>query len=131
MAYDAVGPWEPKSPGQHSSMEFAQSSVRYWLERGLPKTKAVLGVPFFGYGFGAAFRKDDYPYKEIVAKFPGAENADQAGKTIWYNGQATMKAKVDFVKQSGLGGIMIWSLDEDAPDERSLLSTIHDTLHAK
>lgn len=129
MAYNAVGPWDPRSPGQHSSLEFAQSNVRYWLDLGLPKAKAVLGVPFYGYGFGPAFRKDDYPYKEIVTKFPGAENADQTGKTIWYNGQTTIRAKASFVKAAGLGGVMIWSLDADVSDKRSLLSTIHETLH--
>jgi len=131
MAYDAAGPWDPKSPGQHSSMELAQSSVRYWVGRGLPKAKAVLGVPFFGYGFGPAFRKDDYPYLEIVAKYPGAEDADQAGNTIWYNGRPMMRAKAGFAKESGLAGIMIWELTQDAPGDRSLLSTIYDTLHSK
>jgi GH18 family chitinase len=131
MAYDAVGPWNAKAPGQHSSVEFAQSNVRYWLERGLPKAKAVLGVPFFGYGFGQAFRTDDYAYKDIVAAFPGAENADQAGQTIWYNGRQTIGAKAGFVKKSGLGGVMIWSLDQDVPDQRSLLSVIYESLHAR
>ena len=131
MAYDATGPWDPKKSGQHSSMEFAQSNVRYWLDRGLPKTKAVLGVPFFGYGFGPAFRKDDYPFKEIVAKYPGAEDADEAGKTIWYNGRPMMKAKAGFVKETGLAGVMIWELSQDAPGDRSLLTTIYETLHSK
>ncbi len=131
MAYDATGPWDPKKPGQHSSLEFAQSSARYWLDHGLPKSKAVLGVPFFGYGFGSAFRTSDYPYKELVAKFPGAEDADQAGQTIWYNGRPMMKAKAGFVKESGLAGIMIWELTQDAPGDRSLLSTIYDALHSK
>ena len=131
MAYDAVGPWNPDEPGQHSSLEFARANVRYWLERGLPKSKAVLGVPFYGYGFGKAFRKDDYPYKEIVTGHPGAESGDQTGQTIWYNGQPTIRAKTVFAKESGLAGIMIWSLDHDAPGERSLLSTIYETLHRK
>jgi len=73
MAYDGSGPWNPAAPGQHSSMELARSSVAYWLGRGLPKAKAVLGVPFYGYGFGDAFRNRDYPYSEIVASYPGAE----------------------------------------------------------
>jgi GH18 family chitinase len=131
MAYDATGPWNPKSPGQHSSLEFAQENVQYWLARGLPKEKAVLGVPFYGYGFGQAFRKDEYAYREIVATFPGAENADQAGQTIYYNGLPTMKAKAGWAKSQGLGGVMIWSLDSDTQSGRSLLSAIHEILHAK
>lgn len=53
MAYDATGPWCPAEPGQHSSFDFAKESLDYWTKRGLPKDKAILGVPFYGYGFGA------------------------------------------------------------------------------
>lgn len=129
MAYDGTGPWNPDGPGQHSSLEFANRNVAYWLKRGFRREKAVLGLPFYGYGFGKAFRKRDYPYAEIVATFPEAENADQAGSTIWYNGIETIKAKARYSKEQGLAGIMIWSLDSDAKDERSLLSAIHEVLH--
>lgn len=128
MAYDGTGPWNPKSPGQHSSLEFAKRSVAYWLDRGLPKAKAVLGVPFYGYGFGHAFRKRDYPYSELVASFPGAEKSDQVGETIWYNGIPTITAKSRYVIDQGLAGVMIWSVDYDVKDGRSLLTTIHETL---
>lgn len=129
MAYDGSGPWQPDVPGQHSSLEFAQDNVTYWLNRGLPKAKAVLGVPFYGYGFGEAFRKRDYPYAEVLATYPGAENGDEVGKTIWYNGLPTIKAKARYVVDQHLGGVMIWSLDYDVPGERSLLSAIADTLN--
>lgn len=124
MAYDGAGPWNPESPGQHSSLQFAKSNVDYWLQRGLPKSKAVLGVPFYGYGFGKAFRKSDYAYSKIIAAFPGAEKSDQAGDTIWYNGIPTIQAKARYVKELGLAGVMIWSLDYDVKGERSLLSAI-------
>jgi chitinase len=130
MAYDGAGPWDPKSPGQHSSLEFARSNVAYWLKRGLAKSKAVLGVPFYGYGFGEAFRKGDYAYSEIVASYPGSENTDQAGNTIWYNGIPTIKAKTRYVIDQGLAGVMIWSLDSDVKGKQSLLSAIHETLLA-
>ena len=130
MAYDATGYWAPNAPGQHSSFKFARENTRYWLERGLPKDKAVLGVPFYGYGFGEAFRKRDYPYAAILASHPGAENFDQVGNTIWYNGIPTIRAKTKYVVKRGLGGIMIWSLDSDVKGTRSLLSTIHKTLTA-
>jgi GH18 family chitinase len=128
MAYDGAGPWNPNKPGQHSSFEFAKDNVAYWLNKGLPKSKAVLGVPFYGYGFGEAARNRNYSYAKIISEFPGAENSDEVGKTIWYNGIPTIKAKSKFVLEQGLGGIMIWSLDYDVEDERSLLSAIHQTL---
>lgn len=128
MAYDGAGHWNPNAPGQHSSFEFATNNVGYWLGRGLPKDKAVLGVPFYGYGFGEAFRKGDYPYSKIVTSYPGAEKTDQVGKTIWYNGIPTIQAKSKYVVEQGLGGMMIWSLDYDVKGERSLLSAMHETL---
>lgn len=130
MAYDGAGYWNSNAPGQHSSFAFATNNVAYWLDRGLPKSKAVLGVPFYGYGFGAAFRKGDYGYAKILSLHPGAEKLDQVGNTIWYNGIPTIKAKTQYVVDEGLGGVMIWSLDYDVKGERSLLSAIYETLHA-
>lgn len=128
MAYDGTGPWAPERPGPHSTLEFAKSNVHYWLRRGLPRSKAVLGVPFYGWGFGPSFRSGEYPYSGILAAYPGASQLDQAGNTIWYNGIPTMKAKVSWAKQQNLGGIMIWSLDGDVKGENSLLSAINQAL---
>lgn len=128
MAYDGAGYWNPDKPGQHSSMEFARESVAYWLGRGLPRSKAVLGVPFYGYGFGEAFKKRDYPYATIIKDYPGAQNADRIGKTIWYNGIPTIKAKTKYVMEEGLGGVTIWSLDNDVSGEKSLLGAISQML---
>lgn len=130
MAYDGTGSWAPEAPGQHSSLEFARDNTAYWLGRGLPKSKAVLGVPFYGYGFGKAFRNGSYAYSEIVAAYPGAENMDQAGETIWHNGIPTIKAKAQYVLAEGLGGMMIWSLDNDVPGGKSLLAAMTDSLTA-
>lgn len=124
MAYDATGPWMPKAAGQHASFAFAQGNVEYWLARGLPKSKAVLGVPFYGYGFGTAFRASSYSYAEIIAANPGGEKVDQIGSTIWYNGIPTIEAKARYVAEQDLAGVMIWSLDNDAKGEQSLLSAI-------
>jgi len=130
MAYDASGPWNPDQPGQHSSLAFAQQCVEYWIGRHIPATSLNLGVPFYGYGFGAAFHKSGYPYHEILAKFRDAANSDQTGDTIFYNGPATLKAKVNLIQKLNLGGIMIWSLDGDATGEASLLRVLHTKLHA-
>ena len=126
MAYDGAGYWEPDAPGQHSSIQFARSNVNYWLKRGLEKSRAVLGVPFYGYGFGAAFKQRDYPYSTIVAEYPEAKwRQDEVGETIYYNGPQTIRRKTAYAMMNGLGGIMIWSLDYDVKGEGSLLSAIH------
>lgn len=128
MAYDAAGNWAPDRPGQHSSIEFAKDAVSYWMARGLPKHKAVLGVPFYGYGFGPAFRNYGYSYAEILALHPQADQQDKVGETIWHNSIPTIRAKSQQVLDDDLGGIMIWSLDQDAKGEKSLLKVIHQTL---
>jgi len=128
MAYDAAGPWNPNEPGQHSSLAFSKRSVEYWRTRGLANSKIVLGVPFYGYGFGKAFKPAGYSYKSIVKQYPGAEKFDEIGETIWYNGIESIKTKTKSAKEDGLGGIMIWSLDNDATGEKSLLTAIDQAL---
>ncbi|MBT1708422.1 discoidin domain-containing protein [Fulvivirgaceae bacterium PWU5] len=123
MAYDATGPWNPNAPGQHSSYAYAQNAITYWQGRGLPVAKTVLGVPFYGWGFGAAFRNGDYSYSELVNTYAGAENQDQVGSTIYYNGIPTIKAKTTLALQRG-AGVMIWHLAADATGAKSLLLAI-------
>jgi chitinase len=124
MAYDGAGSWNPNAPGQHSSMEYTKRNVEYWLKRGLPASKTVLGVPFYGYGFGKAFRRSSYSYNEIVAAYPDAPRSDQVGETIWYNGVPTIEAKTRYAIDHKLAGMMIWSLDDDVNGQSSLLDAI-------
>ncbi|WP_395738807.1 glycosyl hydrolase family 18 protein [Prosthecobacter sp.] len=129
MAYDATGPWQPKKPGQHSSLEFAQHNLDYWLGRGVAKERLVLGVPFYGWGFGKAFREGEYRYADLVRQKPEAAQADQTGETIWYNGLPTIRAKARLVREQGYGGVMIWSLNSDAEGPLSLLSALQGALN--
>lgn len=122
MAYDSTGPWSPGNPGQHASYSFAVSNVNYWINKGLPKSKAMLGLPFYGYGFNS--NQGSYKYSEIVATYPGAENVDQVANTIWYNGIPTIKSKTKYAIDQQLGGVMIWELSQDAIGARSLLLAI-------
>ena len=128
MAYDATGPWQPQKSGHHSSLEFAQSNVDYWLQRGLPKAQIVLGVPFYGWGFGKAFRENEYGYADLLKTYPSAVGTDQVGDTIWFNSIPTIQAKAKLVREQELGGMMIWSLNSDAPNENSLLTALHAAL---
>ena len=131
MAYDETGPWDTTKPGQHSSPEFAKNEVDYWLNRKLPASKTVLGVPFYGRGFGKAFRQEVYLYSKLVADYPDAEKSDQVGETIWYNGIPTIVAKTKYAIDRKLAGIMIWSLDSDVKGEKSLLDAIIRTYRSR
>jgi hypothetical protein len=130
MAYDATGPWNPGAPGQHSSFAFALSCLDYWSLRGIEKEKAILGVPFYGYGFGSDFNQG-ISFAAIVDQYEGGAYRDVSGNTIYYNGIPTIRAKTAHVLAEGYGGIMIWNLAQDleTTDPRSLLKAIDDIVH--
>ena len=130
MAYDATGPWRKDRPGPHASYEFAVESLAYWSSRGLPKGKTVLGVPFYGYGFGNAFN-EGMSYSKIINVYPEAEKRDVAGDSVYYNGIPTILKKANLVRSEGLGGIMIWQIAQDTLGAKSLLNSIHKTLNNK
>lgn len=126
MAYDATGPWAPGNPGQHSPYSMAVNQFNYWTGRGLPASKAIIGLPFYGYGFGASANQG-ISFANIVAQYPGSENQDQVGNTIYYNGIPTIKAKTAFAIQNA-GGVMIWELSQDATGSKSLLTAVNQVI---
>lgn len=126
MAYDATGPWASNSPGQHSPYSMAVNQFNYWTGRGLPASKAIIGLPFYGYGFGASANQG-ISYANIVNQYPGAENVDQVGNTIYYNGIPTIKQKTTFAVQNA-GGVMIWELSQDAVGSKSLLTAVNQVI---
>lgn len=133
MSYDAIGPSWGQAGIEHSSYAMAIDHMNIWKDRGLPKEKLVLGVPFYGYGFGTY--QSDYTYADILAEF-GTDAADHdligtacAGcNYITYNGAATIKAKTRLGVEQG-SGVMIWELSQDAAGANSLLKIIDDEIN--
>jgi GH18 family chitinase len=131
MAYDQTGSWST-TPGQHSSMSYAQYSLNYWVGRGVPKSKLVLGLPFYGYAWNTdQVTAANWPYKNIVATYSGAENSDQTGNLIYYNGIPTIKSKTTYAIDNEYGGVMIWELSNDASGSLSLLNAINEVVNNK
>lgn len=119
MAYDGDGQ-------NHSSYEYAVQALDYWSERGLPKEKMVLGVPFYG-------RPSEATYRELVANDPQAARMDSSyylGADVYYNGIPTIQAKTQLALQRG-SGIMIWELSQDTMDETSLLNAMFQTAQGR
>jgi chitinase len=117
MAYDGGG-----GPA-HSPYGYARESLDYWLGRGLPRSKAVLGLPFYE-------RPTWNAYSALVAADPRAPEKDSIvyhGKTVYYNGIATIKQKTELALMRG-GGVMIWELSQDTRDDTSLLRAIDETV---
>lgn len=135
MSYDHTGPWTPSRPGPHSTYDHAVADLDYFHNiRKIPKEKMVLGVGFYGYGFGPAVTSPatSMNFREIVVKFPGAESVDQLNlqdsAIMYYNGIPTIKKKTALAKQMA-SGIMIWQISGDAVGEKSLLQAINDEAH--
>ncbi len=129
MAYDHTGPWNKNNPGQHSSYQHAVSDFDYWnSKRGVSADKLVLGLPYYGYGFGANIQ-DSFTYGDILTRYPEAGKADSVivpdQGTIYYNGVSTITKKVKFVLKKQGGGVMIWQLLGDATGDNSLLTLIN------
>ncbi len=132
MAYDYTGPWQPSSPGQHSSYAQAQSAVTFWKSH-VAASKLNLGVPFYSHTFvNATTAGPDRTFGEIVAENPANADVDQIGNNPnnyneYYNGRPTIAAKVGLANAEGLGGMMIWEVAQDAFNQYSLLTTIATT----
>ncbi|MBP2833012.1 T9SS type A sorting domain-containing protein [Aquimarina sp. U1-2] len=104
MAYD--GP-------SHGSMAQATGGLDYWLGRGLPKEKTILGVPFY-------CRPQPESYANLLAMGASPNSDSFQGRN--YNGIPTIKAKTELAQQRA-GGIMIWELSHDTNDQSTSLLT--------
>jgi GH18 family chitinase len=132
MSYDQCGPWS--GPCQHSPLSLAQSDFSYWnTTKAVPASKLVVGVPFYGYGWGIYDVGDEIGYCDIISAHPGAENANQVGSganVIYYNGLTLMQQKATYALANA-SGMMIWQITEDcaSTDNRSLLKKIDGVIH--
>jgi GH18 family chitinase len=132
MSYDHTGPWSPDRAENHASYSAAMDDLKYYLNTlKVPKDKLILGVPFYGHGFGPALTDPVIPwmiYKEIVSTYPGAEWVDHwhlpNGYIMYYNGIPTIKNKTRLAMKE-VAGIMIWELTYDLPGRKSLLNAIY------
>ena len=116
---------------QHSSYNYAVSEFNYWVQRGLPVSKCVLGVPFYGYLSSDTSQNNDIAYTDIVANNPSAASSDSSSyqnDVVYYNGIPTIQKKANYVVSQKAAGVMMWDLSEDATGSASLLSAIYTVL---
>ena len=127
MSYDAIGPSWGQAGSEHSTYAQAERDLVLWLGRGVKRERLVLGVPFYGYGFGTAYRAN-YALRDIRAEFgKAALRRDVAGKLcagcdyVTYNGLPTLRRKARLGRRHG-AGIMVWEISQDMDDDRLIRS---------
>jgi len=111
MAYD-------DNDYEHSTYNLAVQCLNYWRGRGVPASKAILGVPFYG-------RPTWETYAQLLAK--GADPYSDTYNGVGYNGITTIKNKTNLAFDQG-GGIMMWELSGDVTGQYSLVSAIHEVV---
>ncbi len=113
MAYDGGTP--------HANYDWSIAAANFWKNRGLPKAKTVLGVPFYS-------RPGYYTYAQLVQLDPANANRDcvtAGGAQQCYNGLPTIRRKTQWA-MANAGGIMNWELSQDATGANSLVSAIYE-----
>ena len=140
MTYDFAGPWT-KRTGFVSALSGSvggtvKRTVEAYLAAGVPSSKLLVGVPFYGYGWhqvtednNGLFQegepiRGDRSYREIerlVADSTVYRDPDSQapwlfdGDVFWtYEDPISIRAKARYVIGAELGGLMIWELGEDA-----------------
>ncbi|MDF2541557.1 MAG: glycoside hydrolase family 18 [Herbinix sp.] len=127
------------------------SSIDAWIRAGFAKEKIVMGVPFYGFIYKAVEDNNQGLYRSYsggasisygniagnylnnpeferffhsVSLVPWLFN----GSTfITYDDEQSMSEKAKFMKEKGLGGVMIWELSQDP--NRVLLNSLYQELH--
>lgn len=120
MSYDAIGPSWGQAGSEHSTLSMAERDLDLWLARGVAPDRLILGVPFYGYGFGG--EKANWSYRDLAAtQGINATKADVIGERcsgcryITHNSPATIEKKARLAAQKA-GGVMVWELSQDTPD---------------
>ncbi|XP_056671730.1 chitotriosidase-1 isoform X2 [Monodelphis domestica] len=154
MTYDFHGTWE-RTTGHNSPLYRRQAekggaaeanidfAVNYWLEKGAPANKLILGMPTYGRSFTLSSPSDTgVGAPASAAGTPGpftkeggllafyevctlkdatlrmieeqkVPYAFQGNQWVGFDNEKSFKTKVEYLKQKGLGGAMVWAIDMD------------------
>lgn len=110
----------------HGTMAQFERGLQYWSDRGVPKEKLNIGVPFYS-------RPGEVTYAKLIANDPSAAQSDifdHFGTLQNYNGIPTIQKKTEIAMQQA-GGIMFWELSHDVQGELSLVNAIFEAASKK
>jgi chitinase len=152
MAYDFHGSWTDHA-GHNAPLYApvtdydgsAHQGIQYLRDqRGIPKEKIHLGMPFYGkecsasqlYGPAASWSDLEYSavvprlesgwdyFWDDVSKVPYLLNASRI-RFVTFDDSLSLSGKCEYAKANGLGGVMIWALGQDVVgSEQPLLEAV-------
>lgn len=118
--------WDQDEPYQHASYKMSEYSLEVWLNmKGLPKNKAVVGIPLYGKNN----KGDIKTYRELEEGGVDVklDMGTFSGITYWFNGIHTVKQKVQLAKNRA-NGIMFWEFSQDTNNDNALIKVANDQL---
>ena len=140
MAYDMAMPPKHHAPlfrSDRAGHITVEEAVNYHLEAGVPATKLVLGMPFYGKGDRGVIGPMDFKDLEMqttyevkwddVAKVPYLIN-DKGEFICTFENQHSIANKSRFIKKRGLLGGMYWEYRGDN-EVGTLRQTVYDELN--
>lgn len=127
MQYDGPN-YDVEEPLNHASYKMSVKSLDvYLVEKGLPKAKAILGIPLYG-------KDESSPAKSIAYRDIEASGADVILNLATVNGIDYGFNGIDLVKQKALlakeraNGVMFWEFAHDSNTANSLIKAANDQL---
>jgi len=149
MTYDLSGGWSPAA-GHHTPLYRSASAppnavstesiIQQHLEAGIPPSKIVVGVAFYGRGWRGVIPENEglyqrydqyesnYPFSTIAHDYLGAPGYErrwdsaahapflwsaERARFISYDDPQSLTEKAKFVRKHDLGGIMYWEHSHD------------------
>ena len=161
MAYDMHGAWPgsltdfnaPLYTPSENSPQYKWSgnaAVRLWESSGFPKSKIVMGVPFYGIRFSGVPNVNNGLYQTFTSggsisydKIVSSYLSNSAYKRfvhvdalvpwlfngstfISYDDPQSIAAKAQYIRDTGLGGAAVWELSQNA--DGTMLRTLYDNM---
>lgn len=135
--------YEDLSPVPHSPQWALTELVATWEGFGMPKDKIVPGFPAFGLHYffpndgtavtwGNLWMYTAYMSYQDILKIDAeahTKNKLDVDDGIFYDGHPAVQEKAQYVIDAGLGGLMMWGVESDSPDQsKSLLKVANSTL---